>query len=505
MTRSSAARVEEPSPQELLEERIEITPQEALVDLLARSVDDPAFFIENVLQPELGPQWKWQKRVCEKIRKKLERGERHIKVLIRSCHGAGKTWLAAALTLWWAITRHKARVLTLAPTWSGVEDHIWPNIATLFAGSLVREWGKMLDTSLELDEPLSGGKSQWYAIGASSDRPEHLEGHHSPTAAMRVVDEAKAVDLAIFIATEGMLDAPETLDLWISTPSVEYGAFYDRDLGTEDVVRYVVDVDELIADGVEGKLEWKLDLLKRWGATDPEFQSRVMALYVANIAMAMFPSSWVERAIAQEFDVPKPLKLGMDVAGSDDGDENAVAIVGGPDFQDRVHIRSLAAWNERDTMISKGKAIAIELELPGKVPYTVDAAGLGKGVVDSLRQDGHSVSEYWAGSEPREPARFLNVKAEDNWYVRTLLEEGLIRILTPTHPLAQKLKSQFRSIKYKVMQSGKTQILKPSDSPDLVDAIVIACSVARRKHGFIPEETRAAQRPLTVRDMRAFG
>lgn len=478
----------------------EITPQQALVGLIKRSVNDPAFFITKILRPEeLGPRWVWQKRVCDQIRDELASGNRHVKVLIRSCHGAGKTFLAAALTLWWTQTRKNARTLTLAPTWSGVEDHIWPNIAQLRGGSLLRGWGKMLQTELVLgEESADGGKPVWYATGASSDHPENLEGHHSPTAAMRVVDEAKAVEAAIFTATEGMLDAPRTLDLWISTPSIATGEFYKRDTGSEDCIRHVIDVDQLIADGVTEKIAWKENLLEKWGESSPEYQSRVMARYIDNADGALFPSSWIEKAMAHTWTVEKPVNAALDVAGSTDGDQNAFVVVSGPDSYDHVQVKNLSSWHERDTMVTKGRAVKAFRE-SGARSLRVDVIGLGKGVADAARQDQVPVAEYRASDRASEPERFLNRKAEDAWRLRALLEKGLVRL-----PADQALKAELVAMRYEVMSSGKLRVVDPSDSPDLADAVIIGCAGAVRSFGFVAMSDDRADRFTTVSDLRGF-
>ena len=77
-----------------------------LVALLAEVHDDPAAFWRLVLR---GEPRRWQTAVCEVIRLRLEAGERHLRVLIRSCHGAGKTTLAVVLSLWWTSTRPARR------------------------------------------------------------------------------------------------------------------------------------------------------------------------------------------------------------------------------------------------------------------------------------------------------------------------------------------------------------------------------------------------------------
>ena len=440
-----------------------MTTAEQLREVFAACVDDPALFFRAILR---APLRKWQADLCEEVKRRLKAGERHIRVHVRSCHGAGKTYVAGGLVLWWESTRPDSRVLTTAPTWAGVENLLWPEIARLYNGSLLRDlkFGRLLTTKLEVREG-------WYAIGASSDRPENLEGHHSPVAAMRIVDEAKAVEDGIFDATAGMLDAPETLDLWISTPSIRSGRYYERDVnGGDGIIRCVVTAADLIADGVTGKREWAEECRLAWGEDSPEYQSRVLAQYVDDAEGALFPLSWIERAMTHEWTVDGELLAGFDVAGSKDGDESVVALASGADPEQRAEIKSLTSWRERDTMVSKGRAKVAA----GGARLRVDGIGLGKGVLDSLAEDGHPVEEYRASDKPHDETRFANRKAEDAWGVRKRLEADLIRL-----PKDQTLKSQLAAMRYQILPSGKLQVVDPADSPDRADAVIIALAGRR--------------------------
>lgn len=455
---------------------------------LEETYNDPALFVERFfgVKPR-----SWQRKAWNEIGQKFAGGELRVRCLCRTCHGAGKTFFAAATVIWFMVTRYNSRGLTTAPTWSGVENLLWPEIAKLYNRSLFRalNFGRMLATELRLNE------DTWFCVGAASDRPENLEGHHSDRSALRVVDEAKAVEANVFDATNGLLNSPEILDLWISTPSIETGHFFERDMGTdEDVVRVVVTVDDLIADEEisqddrTGYAAWKRDCALEWGENSAEFQSRVMARYIDNAEGALFPSSWIERAMNTTFVTENektskswPRTAGMDVAGSIDGDQNAVAVVGIGD-DDRVEYWDLPFWNERDTMVSKGRAIYTAKE--NKARLRIDTIGLGKGVTDQAKHDyPGNVEEYRASDKAREHERFSNRKAEDGWFFRRRLEAGKVAMKQLPEEAKRKLKRQMRAMKYEILQSGKLRVVDPEgDSPDLSDAAMIA--QARSRVGF---------------------
>lgn len=459
--------------------------------------DDPAKFARAILRVKLR---RWQERFFDAIRDRIlearARGEKvHLEAHLRTCHGAGKTFVAACLVHWITATRTEARTLTTAPTWAGVENLIWPEIARLYAGSLLREmaWGRMLDTKLQATRVVNGRREDaegWYAIGAASDRPENLEGHHSPTCAFRLVDEAKEVEDGVFDATAGMLDAPETFDVWISTPSIQSGRFYERDAnGGPDVLRVVVTIDDLIAEGVPGKAAWKEARLKEWREDSDTYRARAMAQYVESAEGTLFPYTWIERAMAQTWTVDGPLLAGFDVAGSASGDESVVAVVAGTDPEERAEVKLVEGWHERDTMVSKGNARRIANSVPQPAPedgaapepraevtLRVDGIGIGKGVLDSLAADGYPTEEYRASDKPGDEIRFANRKAEDAWKLRMRMEElpgkpGECLIRLPEHAV---LRSQLAAMKYKTLPSGKMQVVDPDDSPDYADAVIIA-------------------------------
>lgn len=469
------------------------TPSAQLVDLMRRVHDDPELYAKAVLRVKLR---RWQRDFFREIARRIREARAvglpvHIEAHLRTCHGAGKTFAIACLVHWITSTRPESRTLTTAPTWSGVENFIWPEISRLYNGSLLRQlaFGRMLDTKFQATRVVNGKREDaegWYAIGAASDRPENLEGHHSPVCAFRVVDEAKEVEDGVFDSTAGMLDAPETFDVWISTPSIQSGRFYERDAnGGADVLRVVVTIDDLIAEGIPGKAAWKAARLKEWRADSDAYKARALAQYIESAEGTLFPYTWIERAMAQTWTVEGPLFAGFDVAGSVSGDESVVAVVVGKDPKARAQVLHVEGWHDRDTMASKGNARRIanlcappppEGEDPLKVPLRVDGIGIGKGVFDSLTADGYPTEEYRASDKPNDETRFANRKAEDAWVLRTRMEEledapGECLLRLPADP---KLRSQLAAMKYKTLPSGKMQVVDPSDSPDYADAVIIA-------------------------------
>jgi hypothetical protein len=438
-----------------------------LAALLVEVHDDPAGFFRLVLKVE--PRI-WQARSLAEIGERLRAGEKHVRFTGRCCHGAGKTMEAAGLGIFWTSTRPNCRGVTLATTWTGVADLLWVEIARQFRGSLLAQAGvgRLLDTSLTFADG-------WDLTGLSSNENEtvNLEGRHG-AAALRIVDEARSVRPAALESTEGLLDAPETLDIWITVPSIPSGPFFDRDVkGGPDVIRAVVTIDDLVAEGIEGKAEWRARRLEEWGEQSPEYQSRCMARYVSDAEGALFPYAWIARAESAGFTVDLAPVAGLDVAGSVAGDASALAILAGPDGMGRYQVRSVTSWHERESAATQGRALQLARQAGAKI-LAVDTVGIGYGVHGAMKSEkGIGIASFKASATSTEPDRFVNMKAQVAWQLRTLLEAG--KIALPKH---DGLRRELLSMRYQITAQGKIKTVDPSDSPDLVDAVLIALSVA---------------------------
>jgi phage terminase large subunit len=139
------------------------------------------------------------------------------RVTVRSCNGAGKTWLASRLVLWFLYSRPGSVVVTTAPTWRQVKDQIWRYIRTCHTKA--RLPGACNQTELSL-------QPEWYAVGISTDDPTRFQGTHSAAGVLLVVDEASGVPEAIYEAGAGFMTQEESYTLLIGNPNNPAGTFY---------------------------------------------------------------------------------------------------------------------------------------------------------------------------------------------------------------------------------------------------------------------------------------
>jgi len=100
------------------------------------------FFAKEILGVNL---WDKQVQIVESIRD-------HSNTCVASGHGVGKTFISAVATLWFLCTHDQSRIITTAPTNRQVESILWAEIWSLYNNSRVPLGGKLLKTSLAIEE-----------------------------------------------------------------------------------------------------------------------------------------------------------------------------------------------------------------------------------------------------------------------------------------------------------------------------------------------------------------
>ena len=159
-----------------------------------------------------GEPWEKQKEILNAVRD-------HSRVAVRSCNGSGKTYIAAHTVLWWLKSFPDSLVITTAPTAHQVRDVLWREIRRVYHRREDFIGGKLLRTTLELDD-------KHYAQGLSTDTPERFQGFHEGHI-LFVVDEASGVREGIFEAIEGSMTSENSKMLLLGNPTALSGYFYE--------------------------------------------------------------------------------------------------------------------------------------------------------------------------------------------------------------------------------------------------------------------------------------
>lgn len=315
------------------------------------------------------------------------------RVAIRSPHGAGKTALAAWVTLWASLTSDDCKVITTASAWRQLTHFLWPEVHKW--ARRVR-WDALGRAPLSRDEllqlslkPAPGVE----AFAAASDNPAYIEGAHAHRV-VYVLDEAKTIPSATWDAVEGAFSgagrdtANEAYALAISTPGDLSGRFYDihrRAPGYEDWHTRHVTLDEAIQAGRISR-EWAEQRLAQWGAGSAVYQNRVLGEFATSSASdVVIPLAWVEAANRrwQEWEESGErikatlITLGVDVGGG--GDDTVLALAAG------ARIVELRRYPKGDTMETVGRIVGLLERLPHLQVYP-DSIGIGAGIVHRLRE-----------------------------------------------------------------------------------------------------------------------
>lgn len=360
------------------------------------------------------------------------------RVAVRGPHGLGKSFMGAFLVNWFATTRDLAgkdwKIITTASAWRHLEVYLWPEIHK-WAGRIdfdtlgrapFNPRSELLDLRLKLNYGA--------ATAVASNQPERIEGAHAEEL-LYLLDEAKIVPPGTWDSIEGAFSnaGPDTSDnayaFAMSTPGAPSGRFYDihrRAPGLEDWWTRHVTLEEAITSGRISR-DWADQRRLQWGEDSAVYHNRVLGEFYASDEDAVIPLAWLEAAIERWHDWDRagrpspggPLWTGLDVGRG--GDESVYA-----------HRDGWAIWLEgnrrRDTM----SQVAALQGLDGRA--IIDAAGLGAGVYDRMREVGGRPLAYVGAGKTNVRDRsgkygFTNIRSAAYYHLRELLDPAYEPVL----------------------------------------------------------------------------
>ncbi len=468
---------------------------------------NPIEWMEEVLNARM---WDLQAKVIESVRDNR-------RTMVRSCHGIGKSFLAAHLALWFLLTFPNSIVATTAPTFRQVKKILWQEVGKAVAKAPAPLGGKPLQTEYVI-------APGWYAFGFSSDDPTSAQGLHAEHVLL-IYDEASGLSAELWEALEGALTSEHTRLLAIGNPTDpaspfarEFKApgatkFAISAFDTPNFTTFGITLDDVVKGTWEKKIgkaalpmpwlitpDWVADKVKRWGVESPAFKSRVMAAFPDIGDDTLIPLSWLE--VAQQKDVALdakdknlPDELGVDVArfGSD---ETVIGRRRG--YVERCTLyRQVSAHRGIDTMATAG-AVQRALSTTGARLAKIDANGVGGGVFDRLLELKRPVADMNAVGAAHDPDRFINARAEWFWSLREAFEAGKgspsdPKVGVDIDPADEDLFGQLSNLKFKLDSKGRIQIESKADmkarglpSPDRADTMAMAyASPSKSASGFI--------------------
>lgn len=177
--------------------------------------DDPFLFFDEVLGLEQYPEIGGSLTPDQRALVIAVRDNRH--VACTAGHSVGKSYVVAAICLWFVVTNEDSIVITTSASWELVENVLWREIRRMYSGTKYPLGGKLLNTQLDFDE-------KWFAVGLSTNDGTKFQGKHAPRVLI-VMDEATGIDGMIFEAADAMATGEKDRVLATANPTDPACAF----------------------------------------------------------------------------------------------------------------------------------------------------------------------------------------------------------------------------------------------------------------------------------------
>lgn len=426
--------------------------------------EDPVGFVTEAVGDFI---WSKQTEVLEAVRD-------HSRVAVRSCHSAGKSFIAARVAAWWiaAHPMHSAFVVTTAPTFSQVRAILWREIGRAYrAGKLP---GRINQTEWWMgEEQVAFGRkpADW--------NPDAFQGIHAEYVLV-IIDEASGVPATIFTAAETLASNEAARILVIGNPddpTSEFAKVSQPGSGWHTIRIDGFETPNFTTEKVPDKLgrllldpAWVEDKRRRWGEDNPLYISKVRGEFPEDSEDALIAPSWIRKAVARSVmpDAGDPSALGVDVARFGSAETVIYRRHGG---RARLH------WSGGKTSTTKTTGqVTKAMRETGSQVAQIDGVGVGGGVVDACRENGLEVGDLNGGSAPIDRERFFNARAEWYWNLRDLFRDDEIDIEDD-----EELHAQLVSLRWSVNSRGRIVVESKSDmekrgveSPDRADALSYA-------------------------------
>lgn len=442
---------------------------------LDRALQDPEWWVRTVLGHN---PWHKQIEIFESVRDNMT-------TAVKSCHGAGKSFSAADVALWYLYTHRPSIVLTTAPTDRQVKGILWKEIRKSYQRAVYPLGGDMLTQELKLD-------ADWFAWGftAPDYDPDRFQGFHE-IHILVVVDEASGVSEEIFEGIDGVLTSEHARLLMIGNPTNPAGRFaktfrspgvskisisaFDTPNFTEFGITEQDIIQKTWEEKITGELpapylvtpRWVADRLRDWGETSPLYLSRIKAQFPSQGEDTLIPLHLIEAAVERTLQPGTPSELGVDVARFG-ADETVIM------HRHGAVARILKTLPKCDTMELTGYVVQA-IRDTAATGAKIDAVGIGAGVYDRLIELQQPAREMQSGAAATDTERYANARAEWWWGLRTRFEEGDIDIEND-----EILCSQLSTIRYKINSRGQILIESKEDmkkrglpSPDRADTLML--------------------------------
>jgi len=454
----------------------------------AAIIEDPVQFAREMLHHEL---WETQADILRAV------AIPHSQTAVKACHSSSKTFTAAEATLWFLACFDDALVITTAPKFEQVVDELWGEIRKAIRTSDY-PFPEPLMTKLVLSD-------KRYAVGLTAREGVNIQGYHSPHMLI-IVDEATGITADIWGGIEGARASGDVRVLALGNPDGNGGPFYEA-FTSQRTLWKTFTIDALKTPNLEGlSLEtilalkrdlpptdpifaycpvrhlvsrrWVYEALIKYGDQSPYWQGHVRGEFPTQAEDALISLKWLEAArddfVPKEGDKPKKLMVGIDVAGSDGGDETFVVVRQGG------QIVAAGGWTLQDPL---GEVNLFLRPFKHRIEeVNIDTIGVGLNFKPRLEALDYPCNGVNVGEATDNPDEYSGLKAQLYWRLRELFQPAGDAACGYIHGLTDELMiSQLASIRWKSNLHGKIVIESKDEmkkrgikSPDRAEALMLA-------------------------------
>lgn len=395
---------------------------------------------------------------------------------VRTCHGIGKTWVAAAIVCCFLPAFPGSMVVTTAPTASQVRDLLWMEVNRIYRSSVIPLGGDCKTVRWDIEPG-------WFAVGLSTRQPENMQGRHGGRM-LFVLDEAAGVRPEIWLAIRSMTGGEDARCLAIGNPTRRTGDFASC---FKDPRWKRMHINWREAPNITGEMRipggctqaWVDDMARKFGVTSAIYMSRVEGEFPADDTDVIVPWSWIASAQEPERDLQAlahgPVRVGVDVARYGTN-WSIICVRQGARVIDRERYQkmSIPELARRVALVAERHQVE-----PGNI--AVDDTGVGGGVVDLLNEACFParVRAFNFGGKADDENHYADAATEVYWRLRLALDpEGVMPLALPEDDtLADDLQRRYNlTDKGKMKVESKDEFAKRNPagrSPDDGDALVL--------------------------------
>lgn len=436
---------------------------------------DPVVWIRDELDEHT---WSVQRKILRSV-------VEHRKTAVQSCHGIGKSYIAARAAAWW-IAGHppgEAMVVTSAPSGHQVRTILWGELNRAhrrgnLPGKISR--GQVPEWVVDGEQVAFGRKPADY-VDPEQARTQ-FQGIHARYLLV-VLDEGCGIPKWLWEATETLVTNEASRILAIGNPDDPTAHFAHvcapgsgwnvLAVSAQDTPNFTGEaVPEQLRESLVSRL-WVEERKREWGEDSPLYISKVLGQFPDVSDDVIITPRMIREAHERDLSgeaIADQGRFGMDVARMG-ADETVI-------YRNRGGmIRLEDSWRKQNTDVSRARAQNL-LEAEPYRPMTVDVVGLGAGVYDPLAAHGFNVQPFNGGEQANDPRRFVNRNSEAWWAFREGLEAGLIDL----DPDDLTLAAQLQSRRWKLDASQRRIRIETKDemkarglpSPDRADAAIMS-------------------------------